>query len=228
VEDDLLQRGATPPDERECRLYRFVGRDPWNRGIGDVLLYLGESAREPFVRMLEHIYEQEFAPLIRGWYVDKRAFASKAEVLIAEEHAIRTEQPIYNYEHNLDNPWRIDTRGQRRRAPKVYRASPAARWRPTRPAAPRRRRSWRWLRSPAAFVVSVWLVLAGAGWWVTDHYLRLAAGADAVTGAAAAGMLLAGAAGLRAKRRHRWRWRLLCAVLAAGWLIVVADWRAGL
>jgi hypothetical protein len=222
VDEHLLRSDALHPDERECSLYRFVGLDPHDRGIGDVLLYIGESAREPFTRMLEHIHEQSWAWRIRGFQVDKRVFASKEEVLAAEKHAIRTEQPIYNTEHNLGNPDRIATYGRRRRAPWVHRAG-AGSWRPPRTPTTQRRRSWQWMRTPAALVVYAWLVLTAAGWWAADHYLQFAAGEDAVTGAVGAGVLLAGAAGMGAKRRHRRWWWLLCVVLGAGWLVVVAD-----
>lgn len=223
MEDDLLRHAATYPDERECSLYRIVGRDPHNRGKGDVLLYVGETAREPFTRWVEHIHEKPWAWRIRGIYADDRVFASKAAVLAAEKHAIRTERPIYNRKHNWGNPWRIDTRGQRRRTPQVHRAT-AARWRPPRAAtSPRPRRSWRWLQSPAALVTYAWLVLAGAGWWAADHYLQVTVSEGAVTGAVGAGVLLAGAAGAGAKRKHRRWWWLLCAVLGGGWLLVMAD-----
>ena len=93
-------------DRRECALYRFWVRHPVT---GDrVLGYIGETARMPFQRLMEHIYSQPWADTIVCWEVDPATYVGKAAVLAAEEAAIRAEMPLYNYEFNLENPNRVE------------------------------------------------------------------------------------------------------------------------
>jgi hypothetical protein len=65
-----------------------------------VLGYLGETVREPLVRLIEHVMDQPWADTIVGYDVDPRVFVGKAAVLEAEEAAIRSERPLYNVVHN--------------------------------------------------------------------------------------------------------------------------------
>ncbi|MGA3562653.1 hypothetical protein [Melissospora conviva] len=110
-----VQQAGRGADARECALYQFWVRHPVT---GEkVLGYKGETARMPFTRLMEHVYEQPWADTIIGWEVDERVYRGKAEVLAAEKAAIEAERPLYNYKHNLGNPHRIEVwraREQRR------------------------------------------------------------------------------------------------------------------
>lgn len=99
--------------QRDCALYRIYVLDPHTNYTTVTLGYIGETAREPFVRLMEHLFGargepgKSWADTIVGWEVDLRVFGSKAEVLAAEEAAVRAEQPLYNVEYNGDNPRRV-------------------------------------------------------------------------------------------------------------------------
>lgn len=97
--------GGPSSDPRDCALYRFWVRHPVTglRALG----YIGETARMPFVRLMEHIQEKPWADTIIGWEVDDRTFAGKDAVLQAERAAIHAEKPLYNIEENLGNGDRI-------------------------------------------------------------------------------------------------------------------------
>lgn len=96
-------------DQRDCALYRIYVLDPRTNYRTVCLGYIGETAREPFVRFLEHLYERPFGDTIVGFpQVDPRVFAGKDEVLEAERLAVEAERPLYNYEWNLENPERIE------------------------------------------------------------------------------------------------------------------------
>lgn len=107
----LPTRGPSTPvggpfaDSRDCALYRFWVRHPVTglRALG----YIGETARAPFVRLMEHIQEKPWADTIIGWEVDDRTFTGKEAVLAAERAAIHAEKPLYNIEENLGNRGRI-------------------------------------------------------------------------------------------------------------------------
>lgn len=200
--------GAPVDDPRDCRLYRIWGTDPHERGISPVLLYIGETARQPFTRWMEHVHEQEWAWRITAMVADERVFGSKAEVLAAERVAVRAEQPIYNTEHNRANPWRIAV-AARRRPPRVYRRRPVA-----APAPGRVSRWVGWLRSTPVLFVGPWLVLAGGGWFVAAHWAstRGVAGVKAGAGFATCVYGVAGVWWLRRwwrrkMRSLRRRWR---------------------
>lgn len=96
----------TPTDTRDCHLYRFWVRHPLTGRR--VLGYVGETVRQPFVRLMEHIGDQPWADTILGWEVDEVVYTGKAAVLEAEAAAIRAERPLYNYRENLDNPLRVE------------------------------------------------------------------------------------------------------------------------
>jgi hypothetical protein len=92
-------------DVRDCQLYRFWVRHPVTGEI--VLGYVGETVRQPFERLMEHVYSQPWIDTVVRWEVDPRAFAGKQAVLEAESQAIRSELPLYNVKENLANPARI-------------------------------------------------------------------------------------------------------------------------
>lgn len=90
---------------RECRLYRFYVEHPLTGQ--EVLGYVGETIREPFERLLEHVRDQPWIDTVTRWERDPRVFGSKAEVLAAEAAAIAAERPLYNVLGNEGNPLRI-------------------------------------------------------------------------------------------------------------------------
>ncbi|MEU7170285.1 hypothetical protein ABZ949_02190 [Micromonospora tulbaghiae] len=92
-------------DSRACALYRFWVRHPLTGKV--VLGYVGETARMPFVRLMEHVLQQPWSDTIVRWEVDPRVYAGKAAVLAAEKSAIEAGRPLYNVEWNMGNPLRI-------------------------------------------------------------------------------------------------------------------------
>ena len=121
------------PAPGPCRLYRFMVIHP---DTGQVVLgYIGETGRHPFKRLMEHIDSQPWHDTIEGFHVDPRLFPDKASVLAAEKAAILAELPLYNHEHNLNNPHRIPMDVARQQAA----ARQAARLGAPPPPAPQRR-----------------------------------------------------------------------------------------
>lgn len=99
-----------PPgvDLRDCRIYRFYGWDPRTNYTTKTLIYIGETAREPLERMLEHVYEKPWADTITSWEADDQVYAGKDAVLAAERAAVEAERPLYNYEWNRNNSRRVE------------------------------------------------------------------------------------------------------------------------
>jgi hypothetical protein len=97
-----------PADVRDCKLYRFYGWDPRTNYTTKTLIYIGETAREPFDRMMEHIARQPWADTITSWVQDDAVFAGKDDVLRAEKAAVEAEKPLYNDEWNRGNRRRIE------------------------------------------------------------------------------------------------------------------------
>jgi hypothetical protein len=190
---DTVRRGSLPidlPPDVPCALYRFKVRDPGDGYRTRRLGYVGETARFPLARLMEHIAQQPWADTIVSWEVDDTDFAGKDAVLAAEEAAIKAEKPLYNVEHNLANPDRITRQraAEQRRERSRRRARDESPWvpatgpnpagspvrnrpRPSRPV-PRRLAPvpsrlgtvWRWLSATVAFRAFVWwLLLALAG-----------------------------------------------------------------
>lgn len=150
-------------EQRDCALYYIDALDPTtNYTTVRRNAYIGETGREPFIRFMENLYEQPFGDTIVGMpRVDPRVFPSKRAVWAAEEEAIKRLRPLYNYEHNLDNPERIPIPVARRQRAERDRSGGFTS--PTRrhPVAGVERRSVS-LRAPR------WLVLpaAAAGLWI--------------------------------------------------------------
>lgn len=184
------------PDQRECALYYVDVLDPRTNYTTVCLGYIGETAREPFIRFMEHLYEQPFGDTIVGKpRVDPRVFAGKSAVLVAERDAVERLRPLYNYEWNLANPDRIPIPVARRQregrdrargvVSPVWGSAPRGRVRPRRERAPSRRR-WSRRQKRVAMLAALWLVLAVAGWWASVHWAGLA-----VAGGAKAGVFTA-------------------------------------
>ncbi len=172
-------------EQRDCRLYRIYGLDPRTGYKTTTLIYIGETGREPFVRFVEHLYEQPFGDTIVGLpQVDPRVFGSKAQVWAAERAAIEAERPLYNYEWNLNNPRRIPIPVAREQRWARDRAAGRPQWQPgerTQQTGGRvsMSQSWRhararWSRqrirratrlSRWALAAAVWLVAFGLVTW---------------------------------------------------------------
>jgi hypothetical protein len=108
---------ATAPastDLRDCRLYRFYGWDPRTNYTTKTLIYIGETVREPFDRLMEHVGRKPWADTITSWEVDDRVFAGKDQVLAAEQAAVEAEKPLYNDEWNHGNSDRVELSDQER------------------------------------------------------------------------------------------------------------------
>jgi hypothetical protein len=166
----LRQRPPAPTGLQECRLYRFWGDD-------GLLLYVGETARQPFTRMMEHVADQPWSDLIVAWERDPQVFAGKGEVLAAEERAVKVERPLHNHEYNLRNPARVPIPvARRQRAVRdAARGGSAPAWGPPaagarpvqRRSRPARRPSWwrtAWRQRRRIAAGVVWLGLAGTAW----------------------------------------------------------------
>lgn len=167
------QPSVNTSDRRDCALYRFWVRHPATGRR--VLGYIGETARMPFQRLMEHVYDKPWADTIIGWEVDGTTYAGKAAVVAAEEAAIRAEKPLYNHEFNLDNPNRVE----KWRAVKQRQAREPG-WQPPAPVRVPRQRSrrsstgdgpapgrvvWPRARIVAAVWAGVWLLTACVVGW---------------------------------------------------------------
>jgi hypothetical protein len=148
-----------------------------------VLGYIGETARMPFQRLMEHVYEKPWADTIVGWEVDPTSYGSKAEVLAAEDAAIKRERPLYNIKGNMENPLRIppwEQKAQRQARDPGWRppaeTPTVPRQRSARPAPPVARRgpsrapAWllRWWGRNQLRVIgwtATWAGLFAAAWW---------------------------------------------------------------
>lgn len=138
-----------PPTVKVWRLYRFYD-------AGGTLLYIGQTGRMPLERLIEHLYEQGWAPEIARWEVDPRVWHSEADALAAEEAAIRAEKPRYNWQHN-DGPHRVWVpKVGHYRHPGRRAGVPVAGRSPVEAV----------LRSPWTWWLSVWVVAAVLLWWL--------------------------------------------------------------
>lgn len=160
---------------RQCRLYRFYVADPFTGQT--VLGYVGETGRQPFERLLEHLATQPWFDTVVRWEIDPQVFYGRDAVLRAEAAAIRAERPLYNVKGNEQNDERIippDAIRQRRardmqagesrwihpddRAPqpRAYRASPVRQ----RPAALTRAQKFAigWGISWLGSTITAWLL----------------------------------------------------------------------
>lgn len=98
---------SQPAIMRDCRVYEFEVLDPNTNYQTKTVGYIGETAREPLARLLEHVYAQPWSDTITLWRVLDEVYPNKPAVLAAEKAEIRARRPLFNYEENLDNPRRI-------------------------------------------------------------------------------------------------------------------------
>lgn len=77
--------------------------------------YIGETGTMPFIRFMEHLYDQEFGDVIVGMPRILQVCASKAEVLAAEKAAVEEHLPQMNHEWQPPgNPNRVPIFDQKR------------------------------------------------------------------------------------------------------------------
>jgi hypothetical protein len=200
-----------------CQLYRVVCLNPHATYATEWLGYLGETGRVPIERIGEHFAEKLWRDTIVRIEIDPTIYPDKASVMAAEEAAIRAERPLYNIEHNMDNPLRIPPWEAERQAEE--RAAKAGRSLPQRvpaksprpPVRARRRgpgrlvRSWRWWRrTRPARLATVWLVLA-VGLWIVSAPHAENVGTGAMAGAFGASLLVIPTIKSKKRRRRRRR-----------------------
>jgi hypothetical protein len=190
-----------PPAVKVWRLYRFYDAD-------GVLLYIGQTGRMPLERLIEHLYEQGWAHEIARWEVDPRTWATEADVLAAEEAAIRVEKPCYNWQHN-EGPHRVWV-------PKVgsYR-HPGRKPAPTPKLSPR----WRRLRNWAAGLAAGWLAATLLLWWADAATAAVDMPGRTYPIAAAAFTALVPVSRLRRMRDVKIGVAVVTAACAAMWLL---------
>lgn len=108
-----------PPGQ--WRLYRAWGDLPresglrrrilsWLLGDWQQLLYIGITSRTAVARWAEHCGDKQWAPDIACWERDPRVWHSEGEVRAAERAAIISERPVWNVEHNGNNPGAVRMR----------------------------------------------------------------------------------------------------------------------
>lgn len=189
-----VESGVDLDAPRECHLYEFEVRDPHDGYRTTTSGYVGESARQPLERLLEHVYEQPWADTIVGWRIIA-TYPCKRDVLAAEAAAIRDRGPLFNWEHNRRNPRQVPPREAVDQRHARDRAAGRPEWIPPRgrpyPARPARAAS----RAPMA---------------------RRAAPAKQAPRAAPARRL-------PVLRRNRWSWRLggWVALSLAMWIVLL-------
>jgi predicted GIY-YIG superfamily endonuclease len=90
LQNEARTRARAKGDTRRTALYRL-------RDAEGLLLYIGISAR-PYQRWIEHAADKawwaEVSDLSIEW------FESRAEAMAMEAHAIKTEKPRHNLQHN--------------------------------------------------------------------------------------------------------------------------------
>lgn len=196
------------------RLYRLFDAD-------GRLLYIGQTGRMPLVRCIEHLIEQAWGGDVARWELDPQIFHSEAEVLAAEEAAIRAEKPLRNWIHN-EGPHRqwqpkvTEYRHPGSRAPRIDPVKPSRQ--PARkPLSAKARRRRKWTLAWAGTVAMLWaaLVLLDAAWlhWPVPvlDWLDLSAG-----GVTALYVKLH----VGRKKRRKLAWALIAMAMVAAALLI--------
>lgn len=117
----LASRPRSWAPEGEWRLYRAWGDLPresglwrrflaWLLGGWQQLLYVGITGRTAMARWAEHIGDKSWAPDIAVLERDRRVWSSEEDVRAAERAAIIAERPVWNVEHNGNNPGAVRIR----------------------------------------------------------------------------------------------------------------------
>lgn len=156
--------------QAKCQIYVIWGWDPWQRGNGDVCLWVGESARFWLLRVAEHADKYWRGDITRIEVVcDSRTgrpmhYGSKAEVWKAEEALTHQLLPIHSWEYNQNNPWVIrNMQGVNQRLPKVPAHWQASRSRSAAPTVATKAQPMGWL-GKTAWAAAGWVCIAAAVW----------------------------------------------------------------
>lgn len=112
---------AIPPDAPcPTLIYEVWGVDPWDRGKGDVCLWVGESARFWIHRAVEHLKDKYWRHDIRTIKIRPEVYPTKAAAWKVEEALTHKLQPVHSWEYNRDNPWVVRNRqGVHRSLPRI-------------------------------------------------------------------------------------------------------------
>lgn len=175
--------------------------------------WIGQSYREPLDRCLEHLRRAGYGPLIGSWAIGDEEYDTEADVLAAEKAAIHEHLPLWNRQHNMDNPLREDVIPIKMPPRQPQRIA----WRDRRPAPRARRPGRRATRSgrdrrtawPIVGLGLIWL--AGAGGLALFLHSHQTPGRAALLGGAVITTMLmwevrAWRRRPRKRRRRRWSW----------------------
>lgn len=81
--------------------------------------YIGQTVRDPYVRLAEHREDKEWAGWIVGVNVLWTGTCTQAQLDELERRAIETFKPLYNIDMNMNNPRRIKPWDVKRRVRKT-------------------------------------------------------------------------------------------------------------
>lgn len=181
---------AIPADAAcPCQIYEIWGVDPWQRGIGDVCLWVGESARFPLARLGDHFGDKYWRKDIRLVKIHPEVYPTKGKAWVEEERLTRKLLPVHSWEYNKDNPWVVrNGQGVHKTLPQV----PTSWSMPVAAPVPLPRSMGalpvRWL----AGITAAWLVLFVVLLWATIGWLEMASGyATKVSAVTATGLVAA-------------------------------------
>lgn len=203
-------------DVRDCRLYRFWVEHPVTGE--EVLGYVGETVRQPFARLMEHVDVQPWIDTVTRWEREPFVYAGKRAVLEAEAAAIRAERPLYNVRGNERNPDRIipPVAIRQRRARDLQRNKP--RWvhpddrGESTPIVTDRRvsvpRKWTPVQVKAVLWSSAWLLLTSVLWGELSRHGHWSTTTDVLSASTTAGLLLGWALWRRPDSWPMWKRRL--------------------
>ena len=213
---------AIPPDAPvACQIYVIWGWDPWQRGKGEVCLWVGESARFWLMRVSEHADKYWREDITRIEVVcdpgtgRPMRYGSKAAVWKVEEELTHKLLPVHSWEYNKDNPWVVRNRqGVHKPLPEVpkhwLKPTPGTRVAALPYDGPHRREPMGWF-GKIAWATIGWVVVAGVVWILAAANAStgqpVSAKDGAGLGAVAASMLYGGIWWLRCKVRARSRTR---------------------
>lgn len=203
------------------RLYRFY--DHAGR-----LLYIGQTGRMALIRAIEHLTEQVWADDVARWEVDPGEWWTEADVLAAEESAIRAEKPLRNWVHNEGPHRQWMPKVREYRHPSRHRVDPRPSRRPSQ-GSHRVSRSglspkWQRRRNWATGLAAAWLVVTVLAAFALNKAITQPWLLD-LRAAAIAGLLPGPAllAVIGRNKRRRDAGKVLAGVVAAAVLLSLAE-----
>ena len=171
--------------------------------------WIGQSHRMPIDRCLEHLRRAGYGPLIGSWAIGPDDYDTEDDVLAAERAAIHEHAPLWNRQHNMDNPLREDVIPIKMppREPQRRPWRPGDRRRARRPG----RRQVRDRRTPWPLIGITLIWLAGSsGIALFLHHHQVSGRAALIFGAVVMSALMwelwDRRRRPRKRRRRRWPW----------------------